>query len=86
MHRYWIEFDLREVERRPPGVGLGCGVTAEDAASARELVQHRVFGGELPHITKMVPDVDVSTLDAGHVLPNMGNPARRGIWFPIGYD
>ena len=41
--------------------------------------------GELPTIAVLIEDVDVSTLDAGHVLPNMSPPVRRGVWFPLGY-
>jgi hypothetical protein len=29
-----------------------------------------------------VEDVDVRDLDAGHVLENMGDVTRRGVWFP----
>ena len=29
---------------------------------------------------------DVAELDQGHVIPNMGNMLKRGIWFPLGYD
>lgn len=34
----------------------------------------------------MIEDVDVSTLDPEHVLPNTGVPAARGIWFPLGHS
>ena len=38
---------------------------------ALALVRDRVFeDGELPSIAVLIEDVDVSTLDAGHVLPN----------------
>jgi hypothetical protein len=33
-------------------------------------------------VEHVVEDVDVSQLDAGHVLPNMGDPTLRGVWFP----
>jgi len=42
-------------------------------------------GGELPRIRLLIEDVDVSKLDAGHVLPNIDPPVWRGIWFPRGY-
>jgi hypothetical protein len=32
-----------------------------------------------------VEDVDVSTLDRGHVLPNMGSVLVREVGFPFGY-
>ena len=50
------------------------------------MVSDLLFDGEEPPIESISEDVDISTLDEGHVRPNMGNPLRRGIWFPIGYD
>jgi hypothetical protein len=29
-----------------------------------------------------VPDVDIRTLDAKHVLPNAGPVVVRGVWYP----
>jgi hypothetical protein len=65
---------------------MGCGVTAHSAADGSNLVRERVLGeNELPPIAEFIEDVDVSSLDPNHVLPNMLPPVRRGIWFPIGY-
>jgi hypothetical protein len=36
-----------------------------------------------PELVHAVPNVDVSTLDPGHVLPNMLPPNTRGVWYPI---
>jgi hypothetical protein len=33
-------------------------------------------------IDRVVTDVDISTLDQGHVIPNMNMPLARGVWFP----
>lgn len=50
------------------------------------LVLERVFSGKaLPPIIKIIEDVDISTLDKNHVLPNMQPPFARGIWFSMGY-
>jgi hypothetical protein len=85
--RFWFEFDLRLDDPYPPGVLAGCGVTAYDLEDAISLLKQRVFtSGDLPGIRSIVEDVDVSTLDAGHVLPNMGAPVWRGVWFPLGYQ
>ena len=81
--RYWIKFDL--------AIGvpaftstLGCGVTAYDLSDALALLQETVFsGGPLPDVAEVTEDVDVSTLDPGHVLPNMRPPVARGVWFPM---
>jgi len=40
----------------------------------------------MPEIKKVIENVDVSTLDAGHVLPNMSPPNIRGVWFPLRYN
>jgi hypothetical protein len=86
LHRYWIEFDFAGYPRRPLGLGLGCGVTASDPQTALGLVRERVFeGADLPKLSRVDEDIDVSRLDAAHVRSNMGNPAVRGIWFPLGY-
>jgi hypothetical protein len=85
LRRFWFEFQFPEGEG-PFGTRAGCGVTAYDLEDARRLLRERVFHGELPPTQRVVEDVDVSTLDLGHVLPNMYAPTQRGIWFPMGYD
>jgi hypothetical protein len=85
LHRYWFDFDLQAGEG-PIGTAAGCGVTAYDREDAQHLLRERVFRGELPPVERVVEDIDVSTLDPGHVLPNMSAPNRRGVWFPMGYD
>jgi hypothetical protein len=86
LRRYWFRFALNFGEPHPPGVLLGCGVTAADVDSAQRLMAAKVFKGyRLPTITEVVEDIDVCTLDAGHVRPNMGDPACPGVWFPLGF-
>jgi hypothetical protein len=34
-------------------------------------------------VVQVWPNVDVSTLDPGHVLPNMLPPNWRSVWYPI---
>jgi hypothetical protein len=82
--RYWFEFGLTLNDPHPPGFLLGCGVTAVDYSDALSLIRAYI-GTEhaLPPIRRAVDGVDVSTLDDGHVLPNMGIPAWRGVWFPL---
>jgi hypothetical protein len=85
--RYWIELDLPDGHEPPPGTRLGIGVTALDRDDALRLVAERVFQAEeVPPLKLLREDVDVSTLDQGHVAPNMALPNWRGIWFPRGYD
>jgi hypothetical protein len=84
--RFWIELDFPE-EYPAHATRLGIGVTAFDRDDVLSLVTERVFpAGEFPPVREIREGVDVSTLDPGHVLPNMAPPDRRGIWFPLGYD
>lgn len=87
MHRYWFRFQLGINDPHPPGVLAGCGVTAFGYDDAIKILRDEVFAGqELPGIRQQIEDIDVSTLDPDHVLPNMGSPDIRGIWFPKGYQ
>lgn len=87
LHRYWFEFDLAVGQPSPMGVRTGCGVTAFSHEDALALLRERVFNTvSLPRVRKTIEDVDVSTLDADHVLPNMGTVTTRGVWFPRGYE
>jgi len=83
--RFWItvqrETDVPSSTYSP----LGYGVTAFDRDDAIAVLRDRVFGGRIPQVESVAEDVDVSTLDEGHVRPNMETPAFRGVWFPMGY-
>lgn len=68
--RYWF---------RVPG-HYGFGVTAFTLNDAFFLLEAEGF--LLDRITEVIVDVDVSTLDARHVLPNSGPSCFRGVWFP----
>ncbi len=84
--RFWVEFDYAAEAEPPVGTRIGFGVTAIDQRDALQLIAHRVFSdGSLPPVKEIRKDVDVSLLDHGHVLPNMGPPHVRGVWFPLGY-
>ena len=83
LHRYGFRFEAGSGERTASP--LGCGVTAFSVDDAVGLLRERIFqGGEVPAYS-VVEDVDVRTLNAGNVRPNMDEPATRGIWFPMGY-
>lgn len=87
LRRYWLQFEGQLDDGLPPGVLRGCGVTAWSYDDAINLIQERIFLGEaMPPVTSCIEDVDISTLDEGHVLPNMAIPIPRGIWFPRGYE
>ena len=87
MIRYWFEFDFEEYTSVPPGTRIGCGVTSFDYEDALNILRQKVFNNNvLAPIIHLVENVNVSTLDASHVLPNIGLPNLRGVWFPLGYD
>jgi hypothetical protein len=56
-------------------------VTAVSREDAESLIRE-CLDGQLPPVRRVIDDVDVRALDAGHVLPNMGDAAVRGVWFP----
>jgi hypothetical protein len=81
LRRYWLEL---ATTRTPSALNLGCGITAYDEADARRIFEDRVvtvFGSRA--IMAMMADIDVSTLDQGHIRANMGDPSSRGVWFPL---
>ncbi|MFC3643233.1 hypothetical protein [Aquibium oceanicum] len=71
---YWIEFENAS----------GVGITARSEDDALALLA-RVFGNERQPL-QISPIDDLSHLDQEHVVPNMGNWLRRGIWYPLGFD
>ncbi len=82
--RFWFRFESLP---QHSALSLGCGVTAYNYDDAIALLSERVFGTQCSSsISECIEDLNVSTLDAKHVLPNMGNVLIRGIWFPLGYE
>lgn len=63
--------------------GFGVGVTASSEAEAWTLAQPVLVERACGEILEVVPDIDVSTLDPGHVIPNMHPPNLHGVWFPM---
>src|SRR5438105_2342288 len=88
LRRLWIANDMKLGDPRSAGgLLLGCGVTAYDYDDAVRLLREHICKADpLPPIRRVIENVDVSALDRGHVLPNMGVPVWRGIWFPRGYE
>lgn len=60
------------------------GIAAVDRADAESLLAASTFlaGQPLPVIREVIEDIDVSDLDRSHVVPNMGDPSIRSVWFP----
>jgi hypothetical protein len=64
---------------------LGIGVTAESRTDAEALARQAAVQFKLPlplELSSIVEDVDIRELDQNHVIPNMGPPNFRGVWFP----
>lgn len=82
LRRYWFTFE-GDARSLPAGLAMGSGVTAASRDEAAELIRRDLLSGkDLPPVARVVEDVDVSTLDPNHVLPNIGPSNVRGIWFP----
>jgi hypothetical protein len=84
--RFWITFSVDRDRSNPPSYLLlsrGCGVTAQNLDDAIGLLKEKLFGDDpMPGVKSVVEDVDISTLDPGHVLPNIGISVDRGVWYP----
>ena len=85
--RYWFEFEIQNVFEFPPGIGIGCGVTAFDVDDAIQIMDKNIFPqARRPLIVIQIENIDISKLDQQHVIPNVANVTKRGIWFPLGYE
>ena len=83
LKRYWFNFD--ELPKYSL-LRFGCGVTAYNCDDAISLISQSIFKDEaMPPIKSVIENVDISTLDQGHVIPNMEAPVWRGVWFPKGH-
>lgn len=63
--------------------GLGVGVTASSRLEAESLARDACSqSGWAFEPREVIEDVDVRDLDQNHVVPNMGPPNFKGVWFP----
>ena len=70
--RYWFTFqgDIDSIGICRPG----CGITAHNYEDAIAIIRKYVYAErDIPEIKSVQENVDISTLDQNHVLPNMGN-------------
>jgi hypothetical protein len=85
LHFYWIEFgaSLLGGHEEIGWLHKVCGVTAFTLDDALYLVSKQVCDGRsLPPVRTIIEDVNLATLDPGHVRPHIGVPIFRGVWFP----
>ncbi len=81
--RYWIHFGCPDRTNVAAPIQKHYGVTAYSEEDAISILRSEVFcEAPMPPIVEIRPNVDVSTLDSGHVLPNIGDVTRRGVWWP----
>jgi hypothetical protein len=67
--RFWFTFNLTLRDPHPPGVLMGCGVTALNMEDALGILRERVFANHcFPDIKNTVADVDISKLDEGSLV------------------
>ncbi|MBT2117372.1 hypothetical protein KK141_02670 [Dyella sp. LX-66] len=80
LRRFWFKLSSNGT---PSALNIGCGITAYDMNDAWAFLSQDVFPvlGER-EVLEVIVDVDVSTLDQRHVIPNMAAPSNRGVWFP----
>ena len=76
MERFWAD-TKRQVQPSP--LNLGIGVTAHSEADARVIIAECFNGVEIERIRIVC---HLTSMDEKHVLPNMGDHMRRGVWFP----
>lgn len=87
MKKYWFTFKNYSITELPPGLAYGCGITAYNYEDAISIIRSKVFLGiQLPNKFDFIENVSLEDLDKNHVLPNIGIPTNRGVWFPIGYE
>lgn len=84
LRRFWFNFN--KSDKLPPGLAWGCGITSFDKEDAIKILKEHVFQNfDYVEPFEIIEDIDVSELDQNHIVPNIGPPSIRGVWFPIGY-
>lgn len=86
MIKYWIEFEQTLSDNPPPGTLIGVGITVCCKEQALKQIKEKIFEGSLPVVKSVKAGVSLIELDQDHVVPNMSDYKKEGIWFPLGYD
>lgn len=83
LEKFWIRF---KTIPKPTVLNLGSGVTAFSKEDAMTIVEERLYKifNDL-EIIDIITVASLNDLDEKHILPNIGDPCLRGIWFPMGY-
>ncbi|MBA3680090.1 MAG: hypothetical protein H0W73_02725 [Bacteroidetes bacterium] len=65
--RFWFKF-----ENNPIPLNFGCGVTAFNDIDALTIIKEQVFKNKpFPEVAVKIENIDINTLDQGHIIPNM---------------
>jgi hypothetical protein len=86
LKRYWFEYDVSQDEISRYSylpLGYGYGITAYDYEDALRIMHHFLIrNNDLPKFSRVIENIDVSTLEDKNIISNMGVPVWRGVWFP----
>jgi hypothetical protein len=89
--RFWLEFNVSQPV--PPnsilldGGPFYFGITAYSYEDALHILRKSFTIPADAELVCVVEDIDISSLDANHILPNLTvPPSWRGIWYPLGFE
>lgn len=74
--KYWIELDTTDNSWKM------IGVTAFTEEDALNLIKKYISNDKNWKIVNIKKDISISELDHNHIIPNIGIPEVRGIWYP----
>lgn len=86
LKRYWFEFEFPAPRLSHygyiPACGC-CGITAFDYDDALKIMRLFILrDNEEPIFSRTVKNIDVSTIEDMNIIPNLGVPVWRGVWYP----
>ena len=82
LRRYWFRFSDAALDSLST---FGYGITARDREDALQILRdHFNDSVDLQSVEEETEDLDLAKIEKNHVLPNMGSPSIRGVWFPLG--
>jgi len=85
LKRYWFEFDFSNpcLSRYRYLPACGCGITAFDYEDALKIMRRFILrDNNMPAFSRIVENIDISTIEDMNVRPNLGVPVWRGVWYP----
>ena len=89
MHKlYWVRVLASPTHiEMPMGIRRGIGITATSMTDALGILQEAILKEDTDEFELDVKEIsELSKLDQNHVVPNMGNHLKRGVWYPLGYE